>query len=349
MYSFKEGFIDALVRGQKAELLTSDDYSKIRQCDTLADFKLFLATRGYYFELHNEADVLDPTTLVAACTLKFVKSFRQLVSLASEPLTSILNFISYSYMIDNVILIMAGAIHGRSFAELSENCHPIGIFDSIRNLMVANDLHEIHRLVLIDTPISGYFSGCLGQHTLDETRLEYVRNSVHKAYLEDFVRKCSELKEGSDMMDLLHFEADRRVINIAISSLDTEMSASDKLKLFPECGGLFPVGQADLAKCSSLDEIRMVIRNCASHGQLSRRLMTADLSSLDKSLYEIESELCHHTFECETGHALFFAYNKLCEQELRNIMWVAECLVQQQRSRIEEGLIYAGSTTKVTD
>ena len=92
------------------------------------------ATRGYYFELHNEADVLDPTTLVAACTLKFVKSFRQLVSLvcstenanfshthlkdikASEPLTSILNFISYSYMIDNVILIMAGAIHGRSFA-----------------------------------------------------------------------------------------------------------------------------------------------------------------------------------------------------------------------------------------
>ena len=84
------------------------------------------------------------------------------------------------------------------------------------------------------------------------------------------------------MQDLLHFEADRRVINIAISSLDTEMSASDKLKLFPECGGLFPVGQADLAKCSSLDEIRMVIRNCASHGQLSRRLMTADLSSLDK-------------------------------------------------------------------
>jgi len=62
--------------------------------------------------------------------------------------------------------------------------------------MVANDLQyvtvsrvsnflkasfsEIHRLVLIDTPISGYFSGCLGQHTLDETRLEYVRNSVHK-------------------------------------------------------------------------------------------------------------------------------------------------------------------------
>lgn len=80
--------------------------------------------------------------------------------------------------------------------DLSEKCHPIGIFNSIENLMVANDMQyvtvarislfmttsvsEIHRLVLIDTPISGYFSECLGQHTLDETRVEFVRNSVYK-------------------------------------------------------------------------------------------------------------------------------------------------------------------------
>lgn len=84
------------------------------------------------------------------------------------------------------------------------------------------------------------------------------------------------------MQDILHFEADRRVINIAISSLDTEMSASDKLRLFPACGGLFPVGQVDLAKCSSFDEIRVVIRKCASYGQLSRLFKTTDLNSLDK-------------------------------------------------------------------
>jgi len=43
-------------------------------------------------------------------------------------------------MIDNVVLIMAGAVSGRSFAELSQNFHPLGLFDSIENLLVASDL-----------------------------------------------------------------------------------------------------------------------------------------------------------------------------------------------------------------
>ena len=35
---------------------------------------------------------------------------------ASEPLATILDYIKYGFMIDNVVLIMAGAVSGRSFA-----------------------------------------------------------------------------------------------------------------------------------------------------------------------------------------------------------------------------------------
>lgn len=42
MYSLKDGFVDALVRGLKSELLSADDYDKIRQCESLADLKLYL-------------------------------------------------------------------------------------------------------------------------------------------------------------------------------------------------------------------------------------------------------------------------------------------------------------------
>jgi len=110
------------------------------------------------------------------------------------------------------------------------------MFESMENLLVANDLRyyenilwyvarlssktyrEIHRLVLIDTPISTYFNDCLKNEKIDETNIEFIRNSVYKvgtstvseeisdpasykAYLEDFVNFCIQLgDECSDLM-----------------------------------------------------------------------------------------------------------------------------------------------------
>ena len=42
MYSLKEGFVEALVRGKKTELLSAEDYDKLRHCESLADFKAYL-------------------------------------------------------------------------------------------------------------------------------------------------------------------------------------------------------------------------------------------------------------------------------------------------------------------
>jgi vacuolar-type H+-ATPase subunit C/Vma6 len=46
MFTLKEGFLEALVRGMKAELLVKEDYVKLRQCDSLVDLKLYLVTQG---------------------------------------------------------------------------------------------------------------------------------------------------------------------------------------------------------------------------------------------------------------------------------------------------------------
>lgn len=89
--------------------------------------------------------------------------------------------------------------------------------------------------------------------------VELIRNTLYKAYIEDFYNFCSNLggKTAEVMCEILavcillfffvkielfQFEADRRSIIITINSFDTELSKDDREKLYPHCGKLYPEG-----------------------------------------------------------------------------------------------------------
>lgn len=57
-------------------------------------------------------------------------------------------------------------------------------------------------------------------------------------------------------------------------------------------------------------------------------------------LYEEEVKRCADTYEQQFHYGIFFAYMRLREQEIRNIMWVSECVAQNQKSRIHDGIVY---------
>lgn len=53
-----------------------------------------------------------------------------------------------------------------------DKCHPLGVFDSIATLAVAQNMRELYRLVLVDTPLAPYFSENLTHEDLDEMNIE---------------------------------------------------------------------------------------------------------------------------------------------------------------------------------
>jgi V-type H+-transporting ATPase subunit d len=71
-----------------------------------------------------------------------------------------------------------------------------------------------------------------------QLNIEIIRNTLYKAYLEDFTRFCDELgnASGENMKDILAFEADRRAFIITINSFDTDLTKDDRAKLFPKIG-----------------------------------------------------------------------------------------------------------------
>lgn len=296
-----------------------------------------------------------------------VNEFRYLRSMSADPLSKFLDFITYGYMIDNVILLITGTLHERDTAELLERCHPLGMFKTIATLGACHTVSDLYQSVLIDTPLGPYISNYVSEEDFGEENVEVIRNTLYRAYLRDFYNFCHYQGGATEeiMKDILdvciflipfqnttethihlfvlkQFEADRRSITITINSFGTELSMDDRAKLFPDFGTLYPAGTARLAKAADIDQVRESVSYLSQYRRLfadfSGGASTSD-KSLEDTFFEYEVQLNKLAFETQMGYGVFYAYFKLREQEIRNIVWIAECIAQGQKAQIHQGLI----------
>ncbi|KAG8902080.1 H(+)-transporting V0 sector ATPase subunit d [Tulasnella sp. 408] len=249
-------------------------------------------------------------------------------------------------MIDNVILLITGTLHGRDTHELLERCHPLGVFDTMPALCVATNVEELYQSVLVETPLAPYFRDCVSAQDLDDLNIEIIRNTLYKAYLEDFYSFCTTLGEPTAeiMHRILSFEADRRTINITINSFDTELSKEQRAKLFPTVGRLFPAGNNALARADEIDQVRAVcdtvpeyrafFAESSASGEEGNQAGAA--SSLESRFFATEVHLNKLAFLQQFQFGVFYSYMKLKEQEIRSLTWIAECIAQDAKDRIHD-------------
>lgn len=130
-------------------------------------------------------------------------------------------------MIDNVMNILEGLRNQSKFDRLLAACDPIGYFYELNQIQVnPSDLAALYETVLIDTPLSDFFSEYLESNTstlknfnevqnfFKEERPEKVRSSLKKILMERFHEFCLDLNATSaeSMCELLELEADFKTI-----------------------------------------------------------------------------------------------------------------------------------------
>lgn len=151
---------------------------------------------------------------------------------------------------------------------------------------------------------------------------------------------------------ILSFEADRRTINITINSFNTELTKEQRARLFPTIGRLFPAGNNALARADEIDQVRQVCENVseyraffdtsASAGSHGNGGAGADdgessmVAQLEDRFFQTEVHLNKQAFLQQFQYSVFYSYLKLKEQEIRSITWIAECIAQNARDRIQD-------------
>lgn len=108
-----------------------------------------------------------------------------------------------------------------------------------------------------------YFRDCLSAQDLDELNIEIIRNTLYRAYLEDFHTFCLSLgSPTSDVMSsILGFEADRRTVNITINSFNTGLTKEQRQKLFPKLGRFWPEAALVLGRADEVEQVKSVTEN----------------------------------------------------------------------------------------
>lgn len=339
-FNIDYGYTEGVVRGYRNALLTGNQYVNLTQCDTLQDLKLQLSATDYGSFLASHSGPLSTSIIQEKLSKRLYSQFQYLRSQSSGKLTKYLDFITYSYMIDNVILMITGTLHDRDCSEILPKCHPLGWFDTLPTLSIATDIDALYNSVLIDTPLAPFFKDCLSVEDLDDLNIEIIRNKLYKNYLEAFVQFVEDEFDGPDkeiMTRLLTFEADKRVINIALNSLNNaDLQPLDKIALFPEYGKLYPVYHKELSEAEEVEQIKYIVETVGEYQDLfSDSQSSGGSKNIEDWFYLLEMQYNKNAFTQQFTLSTVWAWLRSKEQEVRNITWIAECIAQNQKNRID--------------
>jgi len=377
-FNVNHGFTEALVRGLRSGFLGPEDYRRIQTADSLEDVRSALEETDYGTFLQDEPSPLFSSTIAKKSYERLADEFNYVKAQTNEPLTTFLDFMTREKVIDNVCMIIQGALNSKAPKELEEKIHPLGIFDGMKEIMsesfdVQNGFDDVYNIFLVDSPIGPYFEEYLKEANsakdeaargfektqvggiLTKQDLEIMKASLKKAWLEDFYQFCMGCggTTAEVMGEMLRTEADFRVLLVTLNALHTPLSAESKLQdrnaLYPSFGNLYPEGTKELRKAWNEVTVRTALEPYSKYLGLYDEVKQfydsesegrgGGFQSIEDLIYKENVRMFEMAFEQQYHFGVFYAWVKLREQEVRNIRWIADMITVQKKDRIESTIV----------
>jgi V-type H+-transporting ATPase subunit d len=354
-FNVDDGYSEALLRGFRKSILGEQQYTALRNSGSLKDFKSVLNDTDYsdYVKEYTETDT---SALKMLLKKKLADEIDQVQSVAGPELDKFIEMIRHKYMIDNVINIIEGIKNKTDKNVIESRNEPLGYLKEISGLLKLDykKIEDLYEDVLIDTEVGVYFSKFLEEvlamsdsknvatinNYLQSLKPEEIKNYLKKIWLEYFYHFCKTLNPTTSeiMEDLLKYEADCQTIQIVYNSLayNNQFQEEERKKVIPYFGFLYPETTTQLIKCNSLENLRQILQPFPDYYELVREIpdpkkldefgLQSGLKTLDDLMFKESMKRYSIAFEQQFHFACFYAYIKIKEQEIKNIMLLADMI-----------------------
>ena len=324
-FNVDDGYSEALLRGFRKSILGEQQYTALRNSGSLKDFKSVLIDTDYsdYVKEYTETDT---SALKMLLKKKLADEIDQVQSVAGPELDKFIEMIRHKYMIDNVINIIEGIKNKTDKNVIESRNEPLGYLKEISGLLKLDykKIEDLYEDVLIDTEVGVYFSKFLEEvlamsdsknvatinNYLQSLKPEEIKNYLKKIWLEYFYHFCKTLNPTTSeiMEDLLKYEADCQTIQIVYNSLayNNQFQEEERKKVIPYFGFL--------------------VREIPDPKKLDEFGLQSGLKTLDDLMFKESMKRYSIAFEQQFHFACFYAYIKIKEQEIKNIMLLADMI-----------------------
>lgn len=290
-------FVISDINGRFNHVLRRTDYGVLAQCRTFEDFVIKL---NQHFPFINE----DMEFTVAELREKLCRNILdELCEFKDKKLVFLDYFLEYNKILAFFVTL-----------ETRADLFKAGAMEELQGLSACKTFREAEKLYIQNTYLERYFAGVKTKEKIEDNNLQEVMAVVLKNYFDFYY----ENRASGYFREIMEIEGDRQIFEICLNG----RSLKNKKDYFPVANTFSERAKARLNDAEHLDDMREIL--CpGAHDLLS-------------FVVEKKMHVYAESFRQYGDLSCVYAYFRLKEQEMHNILWIAECIAQDGYDMIND-------------